>query len=771
MKRILFLLLAGLSTCAYAQTWMPVGNGVHAQQNQITNTQTTYYNGSLYVAEIDGSSSNSVLQMYAWDGNSWSTLPSQTLSGWGYIYDIIGYQGSIYVIADGLIFRFDGTSWSPIGLPANTGWINRMAVINNKLMVTGDFNTHIAGDYIAAEYDGSSWNVLPDVGYTGTLYGGTEIVEFGGNIHVLTQTDSSTTITTNLFTFNGTSWDYAAHNFDNSSIQSIEFYAMVSDGQHLYGFAGTWGSGFYAIENDSIKLVNTLGGVVSISDYELFNGKVYLAGEFGAGSGTNRKSMALFDGQNITPLQNAPRGYLRSVTSDGNKIYAAGNFTQINGSTYNGVVSTLGDVAILSGQVFLDQNSDCQPSPGEQGLRSAIITVNPGNILVASDQWGNYSIGLTAGSYNIAGVNYTLAGHQNVVSSSCNATSVTLTNGQTTQNNIASELTTTDPDLLVNLTASWRARFGFDEFYQLDVINIGATNESNVSATVTLPAGLQIVSASPNYSSQSGSVYTWNISSLNSFEEWSADFRVTIDTSVVNMGDSLLFSSAVAAVSGEVNTANNNADLWQEVVGAYDPNDKQAEFSEVAPGTSRLEYQIRFQNTGNDLAYKVIIRDTLEAYLYPAQLEMVSASHDYELQIDENVLTWVFNNILLPDSTSDLQGSQGYIRFSIGVDATLAEGSVIDNDAEIYFDFQQPVHTNHALTTIVNNISVADGEVIPESFMIYPNPARDIIHIKNTSGNDQQMLLTNTTGQRLKLMEIGAGDEITLDLGDLPAAV
>ena len=74
------------------------------------------------------------------------------------------------------------------------------------------------------------------------------------------------------------------------------------------------------------------------------------------------------------------------------------------------------------------------------------------------------------------------------------------------------------------------------------------------------------------------------------------------------------------------------------IVGSYDPNDKlvsPAGFTDqhyVAPGT-RMEYTIRFQNTGTFMAFTVKVIDTLSADLDVATFEMMSASHDYNLDL------------------------------------------------------------------------------------------------------------------------------------------
>lgn len=45
-----------------------------------------------------------------------------------------------------------------------------------------------------------------------------------------------------------------------------------------------------------------------------------------------------------------------------------------------------------------------------------------------------------------------------------------------------------------------------------------------------------------------------------------------------------------------------------------------------------IEYLIRFQNTGTDTAFKVVIRDQLDKNLDWNSFEVLSSSHPYSLQ-------------------------------------------------------------------------------------------------------------------------------------------
>ncbi|MBL7808978.1 MAG: hypothetical protein JNN28_14260, partial [Saprospiraceae bacterium] len=109
----------------------------------------------------------------------------------------------------------------------------------------------------------------------------------------------------------------------------------------------------------------------------------------------------------------------------------------------------------------------------------------------------------------------------------------------------------------------------------------------------------------------------------------------------------------------------------QANTGSYDPNDKTGyplgygANHYIRPGTP-LEYLIRFQNTGNDTAFTVRIEDTLSQWLDPATLRPGASSHAYTWNLSgAGLLTFLFENILLPDSNVNEPASHGYVKFTI----------------------------------------------------------------------------------------------------------
>lgn len=155
------------------------------------------------------------------------------------------------------------------------------------------------------------------------------------------------------------------------------------------------------------------------------------------------------------------------------------------------------------------------------------------------------------------------------------------------------------------------------------------------------------------------------------------------------------------------------------ILCAYDPNDKL-----VSPDRSGeenytlfdedLTYTVRFQNTGNDTAFTVVIRDTLDNNLDASTFTILGSSHRDVLQteISENkYMTFTFDNILLPDSTINFNGSQGYITYTITPKEGLDENTIIENTASIYFDFNPPIVTNTTKNTMVSCLPIEEKTV------------------------------------------------------------
>lgn len=258
-------------------------------------------------------------------------------------------------------------------------------------------------------------------------------------------------------------------------------------------------------------------------------------------------------------------------------------------------------------------------------------------------------------------------------------------------------------------------------------------------------------------------------------------------------GDTIVsytLTNCVGMGSGTGNTGNGfggNAGPFLkqncfEVRNSYDPNDKQAWPSGfgpkhiVSPGVP-LEYTIRFQNTGNDTAFLVVLRDTLSDMLAARTLEPLSSSHAYRVDLfDNRILQFTFDNIRLPDSTTNPAASQGYVRFKVRPRSNLPLGTAIHNRAAIYFDYNLPIITNIVTRTIDRYFEVSSTQIpgfsMPVS--VSPNPVLQTawLRLPDDFDTDTELtfMLTNSVGQLLQTA-VFTGRQYEMQCADLPEGV
>jgi uncharacterized repeat protein (TIGR01451 family) len=225
-----------------------------------------------------------------------------------------------------------------------------------------------------------------------------------------------------------------------------------------------------------------------------------------------------------------------------------------------------------------------------------------------------------------------------------------------------------------------------------------------------------------------GSTYILQLNQVSNHPGFSAPLQALEGCGVNGVGS---FSTGFVTQFPE-----NDADPFlsidcQIVVGSFDPNDKYG--SPAGYGEEHfidlgqdLEYRIRFQNTGTDTAFKVVILDVLSPHLDITTLRPGASSHLYELSVlGSDTLVFTFNDILLPDSNINEALSHGFVKFRIDQSEDNVLGDVIENEAAIYFDFNDPVITNKTIHKIGEHFvmtAIADVQHTHIQHLIQPNP-------------------------------------------------
>ena len=312
-------------------------------------------------------------------------------------------------------------------------------------------------------------------------------------------------------------------------------------------------------------------------------------------------------------------------------------------------------------------------------------------------------------------------------------------------------------DLNISILSLSPARPGFDAEYRLVYKNNGNQTMAGTINFTFDDARLDLISANPTTTSQTVNNLNWNYVNLLPFESRTIEFTLNVnspqETPPVNINDILNFTATANPVSGDETPNDNAAEFNQIVVGSYDPNDKAVtEGSQVniSDADEYLHYLVRFQNSGTFAAENVVVRDMLASNLDKSTLEIISASHPYRSTLTEgNKLEFFFENINLPPESTDEPGSHGFIAFKIKPSNSVVIGSVIENTAEIYFDFNFPIVTNTVATTftVLSNSSFGFDNAI----VLYPNPAGNILNIAFQTLSDVAIVkIFNQLGQLVK---------------------
>lgn len=415
---------------------------------------------------------------------------------------------------------------------------------------------------------------------------------------------------------------------------------------------------------------------------------------------------------NITLPGNAPVGNY-NVTIIG---FNGDNWIQNLSVTGNAIlqVAVPPNVGFFTGKVVLETDSNCVQNVGEEGLPNRLVYGNPGNYLTATDANGNFSLPMPLGTYTIS----TLAPGTSIV---CPASPFTHVATVNTSGGTASGLNfylkdNHQLDLSTSLSIGIH-RPGFsNNFWAVNATNNSYTPALNTVLKLVKPSNITLNSFNIPPTSTNGDTAFWNLGTLAGGTTVGIYGTAYVPINTLGMG--FTYHSDVTTSSVDTSPFNNAQTATNTIQGSYDPNDKQVWVSNtganadglVLPTDSLFRYLIRFQNTGTDTAFNIIIRDTFDTDLDMSTLTITGSSHSYNLQIPDSTgrrLAFVFPNILLVDSFENEVLSHGWIQYTIRKKNGLANGTVLSNRASIYFDFNLPVLTNTVNTTICPLVGTA----------------------------------------------------------------
>lgn len=308
-------------------------------------------------------------------------------------------------------------------------------------------------------------------------------------------------------------------------------------------------------------------------------------------------------------------------------------------------------------------------------------------------------------------------------------------------------------DVSVNLVNNWMTRLGQENDYTISIENKGTTY-GNGKVKVVMDSRLLNISASPNYTYRNGDTLVWNIVNQLPTQKLYSTIHFTAETpSILDAGDTLTSKAWFESDSIDLTPIDNSAEVKEIIRASYDPNEKNITNGETLTQAqindgAYISYIIHFENKGNDTAFKVIVIDTLSEKVDIKSLEIINSSHPYKLEIlGGKILKFTFENIRLSyDSLST--SSKGYIAYKIKARTDIAVGNIIDNTANIFFDYNQPIRTNTAQTKILVATATQQNKSNDGKLTIYPNPNNGIftISFENKTSSNIQLELLDISG-------------------------
>lgn len=435
-----------------------------------------------------------------------------------------------------------------------------------------------------------------------------------------------------------------------------------------------------------------------------------------------------------------PGNYGVSVT-DGRGCFSSNQFV----IAYDSILTC---AVIIEGKVYRDTNTNCILDPLELPMSNVKIRCEPGSHLEWTDFGGNYQFILPPGNYEV--YQYTPPWNTQICPASLYYDTLPVV-GMIDTNDFANNGNAIDFAISCDDVTPPIPGFTFTQ--HVDLRNLGSLG---ANANVYIHHDPRVVFLNASLAPANYNVTTSEILFGPLFlapNQASYNNVITIEYYVPDtlpLGSILYFTDSILPLQGDTVIYNNYSYCTAVVVGSYDPNaievmpEGSGAQGFISPEDSLLTYTIHFQNTGTYFARNVTLTLQLDQDLDLFSFNPYSSSHTNTFSVSPTgLLTVIFDYIMLPDSNYDEPASHGFFSFTIRQSPNLSAGTTITEEANIYFDFNQPVVTNVALNTITGLEEISSYTF---QMNVHPNPAHDEIRL--------QYSLKKNASTHLRLLDV-----------------
>jgi hypothetical protein len=405
----------------------------------------------------------------------------------------------------------------------------------------------------------------------------------------------------------------------------------------------------------------------------------------------------------------------------------------------------------LMGNVYFDENNNGQKDTNESGIADRRILISPGNFLGYTDEYGDYSVFVNPGTYDVAVAQSTdLYQSQPKNYGTYNVTINAL------QNPIGSGLDfgltdkCTNPDLSVDISSRYFHREDYNR-YEIKILNESKFNNAKkFDLLVALSDNATL--DEENYKSKSHdgttTTYLFEFSDLDALDSTTLILGDIVDVDP-HVGETIDISVQIEYTEDECTLINNTASTHSIVSKISEHNRKEVSVNTVSNASAGLHtYKIFYQNVGIASTDKIVIRDTLSKYLEWTTFKMVSSTHNFTVTQQDDVITWTLENANIPNKSTDEKASKGEIIFSIYPIDKIQVYNVIENKAYISLGPDLNIETN----VVISSFEYKTEFSVFKNIVLYPNPNPGkfnvtLVNDKNNLENINQIDIIDLRGR------------------------
>lgn len=728
-----------------------------------------------------------VYEICVYNGNFWTCLPDfkvpgpyPTLGDPNYVItSIIEFRGEVYIggkFANGSVinkqsnlfkYSISQDTWTTItnNIKTTDKGINQMIVWKDTLIAAGRF-TQAGTSAVSniARFDGTNWSFLGNgTGFEGANGEIHDLKLINNNIYIGGDFDSVASKNTgSVARWNSFGeWGGLGDPFNKTPTYHLESFKndLIAVGKKTSGNPDIrlFKNGLWQLPGGLNELICAQSNC--IAQPVIINDKLFVYGPFLDGSDTidlvfNENSS--WSNSNIKLPKNI------NFQQVDNYNVAFGSFVQNEEDIqFNNLIGLKDNKALVSGNVYGDENSDCIFNSAEKGIIAQVIVRSKDFsnefYLVETDLDGKWEVEVNPSKA------YTIEARfpKDKFMKNCSKLEIGAQgNGARVQDiNLGLDFSQSNTDLKVsgaNLFGGISPNNSESTLY-FYATNTGNTIINGKSIHIDFDSTLAIQKTEPIPADAKPGSITWTVNNLKPGE--TLIYKIILDPITKAPKTVLNFKSrtgtgsimADSDVSDNFDTFNTLVDFYTPL--AYKSVSTEGDFVKI----DHLDYGIYFSNPSKHIARSVTIIDTLDTDLPLYEMRLLNQSHNTIRKINGNVYTVTFKDVNLLPVEYGKSSTSGFFEYSFLMKDVKqkAVDQVFTNTATVVFDYITEESTNTVKSVLqkFNNIPPVFNNT---GIKIYPNPCNQSLQVENFNRQAKQLKIYNSQGALVQTIHVNA---------------